>query len=627
MKDDYLKARKLADKAFHEAVISGQYPYLPDLDSILKDRNTSSRRLGLIQIPVSQIAGTKTEGRQNAFACNYMPLLDPNTEFALKWIAVYRYQTEQGIEDPIMVYEYRHRFYVQEGNKRVSVFRYLESPSIPAEVIRITDEESDPLYEEFLSFYQVCPLYEIDFSEAGRYRKLARIYGADLEKPWPADKVSRLRAGFYAFAAEYSRRITEDMTLPLADAFFLYISVYGAGHLYDRTATGKNILAMKKEFMAESESSVRLVSEPEKDTGGVTSLFRILPAVDPRKLRMAFIYPSDAEKSAAVFEHETGRIVLSNSMRARVTTSKYENCDTPEKLKKALESAAASADAVITVSPVQLKETVRSAVRYSAVRFLNCSLNQKANAVRSYEVRMYEAKFLLGALAALFSEDHAIVYTADVPVYGTIADINAFAIGAAMIDPDVRIYLEWSQTRDPKESGALFHPEIRIRSGASFPENSDTTAYGIYRLETDGTVTNLAQPVVNWAVYYEHLAEMILSGSWGSDKSAVNYWWGMKTGVIDVHVSGTLPYPSRKLVSLLKKAMIAGALDPFSGELHSREKMIQGEFEGKLSDEAIMTMDWLNDNIIGAIPTYSSLNDSAQEMTDVSGVPKARTSG
>ena len=65
---------------------------------------------------------------------------------------------EEGIRDPILVYEFMHQFYVQEGNKRVSVMKYLDASHIMAKVIRIlpekTDEPSVKLYYEFIEFYQ-----------------------------------------------------------------------------------------------------------------------------------------------------------------------------------------------------------------------------------------------------------------------------------------------------------------------------------------------------------------------------------------------------------------------------------------------------------------------------------------
>ena len=39
-------------------------------------------------------------------------------------------------------------------------------------------------------------------------------------------------------------------------------------------------------------------------------------------------------------------------------------------------------------------------------------------------------------------------YIADYPIFGTIANINAFALGAAMTNPRAQVYLEWSTLKD-----------------------------------------------------------------------------------------------------------------------------------------------------------------------------------
>lgn len=55
-------------------------------EDILSYTNVSSEvNLGLVDIPLDQIAGTKTAGRTNAFASNFMPLLPRDSEFAVKW--------------------------------------------------------------------------------------------------------------------------------------------------------------------------------------------------------------------------------------------------------------------------------------------------------------------------------------------------------------------------------------------------------------------------------------------------------------------------------------------------------------------------------------------------------------
>ncbi|MBP5262335.1 MAG: BMP family ABC transporter substrate-binding protein, partial [Clostridiales bacterium] len=121
MKEDYKAAKKKADKAVRDAIRDGVSPYLPVLDTIEEVKNATMRRsLGLLELPLSRIKGNKEAGRNSAFANNFMPLFEENTEFAQKWSALYDSYKQEGIRDAIKVYEYMNQYYVQEGNKRVS---------------------------------------------------------------------------------------------------------------------------------------------------------------------------------------------------------------------------------------------------------------------------------------------------------------------------------------------------------------------------------------------------------------------------------------------------------------------------------------------------------------------------
>ena len=61
---------------------------------------------------------------------------------------------------------------------------------------------------------------------------------------------------------------------------------------------------------------------------------------------------------------------------------------------------------------------------------------------------MYEAKFLSGAIAGALAENGRLGYIADYPIYGMTANINAFALGARLVNPRAKIYLEWSTVKD-----------------------------------------------------------------------------------------------------------------------------------------------------------------------------------
>ena len=61
MIEDYLEAKKLGDRAYRNALLTGQYPYLEALDDKLKEEEIQGEnRLGVLEIPLDDIVGTKT---------------------------------------------------------------------------------------------------------------------------------------------------------------------------------------------------------------------------------------------------------------------------------------------------------------------------------------------------------------------------------------------------------------------------------------------------------------------------------------------------------------------------------------------------------------------------------------
>ena len=128
-KEEYLQALKMGQKEYKET----QQAHPMVLDAILgEDANNDVVQLGLLEIPAHRIVGTKSAGRIGAFSKSFLPLLGADTEFAIKWAELCgAHLSDEGIRDPIVCYEYLGEFYVQEGNKRVSVLRlYLPCASL-----------------------------------------------------------------------------------------------------------------------------------------------------------------------------------------------------------------------------------------------------------------------------------------------------------------------------------------------------------------------------------------------------------------------------------------------------------------------------------------------------------------
>ena len=180
--EDYIKAYKMGKKDYQARMMRGEVPTLKVLDDILPSRGSYSEvPLGLVQIPIDQIVGTKTGGRSSAFSGNFMPILRENTEFAYKWSVLIDSHLKEGIHDPVKAYEYMNKFYIEEGNKRVSVLKYCDAVSVPGNVTRIlparTDQKENKIYYEFVDFYALSQINYIYFSKLGSFAKLQEAVG------------------------------------------------------------------------------------------------------------------------------------------------------------------------------------------------------------------------------------------------------------------------------------------------------------------------------------------------------------------------------------------------------------------------------------------------------------------
>ncbi len=640
MPEEYKIAKKLGDRAYRTAVARGEYPYLPALDELVEDTEALKKvPVGITEIPLSMIVGTKSTGRRNAFASNFMPLLENYSEFSLKWERLYESQLEEGIREPIRVVEYMKRFYVVEGNKRVSIMNYVGMHSARAEVTRLMPEKSeDPeveLYYEFLEFYKAAPIYDITFSKRGYYQEFAELLGQDLKHPWEEDLLRKVRSALIYFEKIFYNKGGRALGIPSGDALLAYMRIYPLQSVKEEsTATiEKRLTRLWKEFLSET-FEVELVERPEDEgrsslPAPIRGIFqKHFSAAHP--LKTAFMYERSPEHSSWLYGHRLGQNAVEEAFDGVVKTAAYEPENENDTLRSMIDRAVGDgAQIIFTLTSRQMDETLRSAIHYPEVAFLNCSVNVMHNAVRTYYARMYEAKFILGALAAMTAQDHRIGYVADMPVYGTVANINAFAIGASLVDPEAEIHLKWHMKEGTDWDREFAEEGIRLISARDFirPDHAGRK-YGLYRANTDGSIDNLAFPVLDWGKYYcEMIRSMLENGlsAPNAQKSGqtINYWWGMSAGTVDLIPSEHLPYAAKKMLNLMRRGIIDGHLFPFEGELRAKDRIIAPPGAGPLSAQAIITMDWLNENIEGSIPDPSMMNEDAKSTMNVIGV-KAR---
>ena len=608
--DDYYKARRLGQREVSQRMQKGLSPYLPALENQVEHLNALNRKsLGVMTIPLKNIVGTATNGRANAFAANFMPLLSPASEFARKWQTLEDSVFKDGVRQPVTALEYLNRYYLVEGNKRVSVSRYLDMDSIEADVTRVipSPDANDPevrLFRELLPFIDDSGIRRLWFTREGSVAKLYELMGKTPGVKWTEEETADFRAGYYYFREAYKRVVDDKLSISTADAFLIYLEVFGYEKCWERSSEQlrEQVSQLYCEYLrSDEERGVELIMEPNADSqsGGLfQSIF------GPSKLKVGFLYNRSPEVSGWMYWHELGRVNLENEMKGKVETTACI-CEDPEKFEQEIERMIAEGNGLIfTTSPAMLSACVRPSLAHPEVKILNCSLLASYHKVRSYYIRTYEGKLLEGMIAGALAENDKIGYIADYPIFGIPASINAFALGARMVNP-------------------FADPEIRVISNrdVSAPSRSAIN-HGLYRL-TDSGMENLAIPILDWGKIYIALARSLINGKWGADQSgarALDYWWGMSANVIDIAVTQRMDTALARLIDIMRDGLHEGTVRVFEGQLVDQQGNVRCDRDSALSPAQILTMDYLLENVEGQVPLTESLRPEARALVELQGL-------
>ena len=632
---NYHEALRLGQKEYRARVAKGESPFLPVLEDVVPaEKLGSGVELGVVQVPSELIVGTKSRSRVNAFAANFMPILEENSEFADKWCRLCDAHLEEGIREPIKAYEYMNRFYVEEGNKRVSVLKYFGAVSIAAQVIRIlperNGEQETELYYEFVQFYKYSRINEVEFTRRGSYAALQREVGKEPDEPWSEEDRRHFATVCFYFKKAYAACGGGKLQSTFGDALLSYLQVYGYPALGSAGAEEikRNLKRIWEEIALHQEAEpieLKLKPAEEKKPG---LLQKVLPTAAP-VLHAAFLYDGSPEQSGWVFGHESGRRHVQRVFEDRILTTPYFDVMDGDP-REAIERAIADGNRLIfTTTPRLMADSLRAAVEHPDTVIMNCSLNNSHRYIRAYYARMYEAKFIIGALAGSLSESGQLGYICDYPIFGQIAGINAFALGAQMTSPRARVFLEWSSVKGAEEAiAALTERGIQLISSqdtASLRRGS-RSSFGLFRLQ-DGQRELLARPVWNWGAYYEQILRRMLDktvqSEYESSSKALNYYWGMSAGVADIVYSARLTDGSRRLADFLRESVCRELCNPFLTPLRTQDGGLVGEGQRTLSQEQIIGMDYLVENVIGSIPAYEELSPKGKAIADIVGVWRA----
>ena len=624
--DHYGKARRDGLRVYTAAIQANEDPYLPVLENRVPDLASLSRiSLGVISIPLARVLGSVSQGRSKAFTRGFLPILEGGSEFAAKWDRLYESVESEGVNQPVTALEYMGNYYIIEGNKRVSVMKAMEARDIEADVTRVYPPKTDD--PEILSYYEYCDfsketgLYGILFTRPGSYQKLVHLPGMRAGEKWTEDEILSLRKLFHYFSEAYDTVLKDTEVLPVGDAFLSFLIAFGYKDVRndDLEKTKERVRLMAREFEVH-DGRVNLVMDRANPAPAVPIIANLF---GPSRIKAAFLFNRPIEDSAWNYWHNLGRLEAEQKLEGRLETAALvvpSRSDFEQEVEKLIKDGYT---AFFATSPVMLNSAIEPALTHPEARFLCCSLLSSYTNIRTYYIRFYEAKFLLGLAAGILSENGKIGYIADFPIYGSPAAANAFALGARMVNPKAKIYLNWFSASWYNDRVPFEDPEIRVicNRDITAPKH-DARDYGLY-LRNGSEIINMATLVPRWGLFYRLISEMILNGTFNpaeNRQKATNYWWGIGSHILDVAFSARFDAYAARIINHFRQELREGSFTPFEGEIRDQAGNIRCEADRRLTPAEILCMDYLVDNIVGSFPTENELIESARPLVRLQGI-------
>jgi basic membrane protein A len=611
----YEEAYKLARKNYAALQSEGKKGTVAALSEVLEQ----SKIIAYVncpakEIPLSYVAGTYTSGRAHSFSGNFMPLHAANSEFATKWISLCSAHLSEGIRDPIKVYEYMWRYYVVEGNKRVSVLKFFGASTIRANITRIIPQRNaeDPnmnLYYAFLKYDKKGLFKGIKMSRPENYDKLLSIE-RNIKLSDEERQPSHLNSIFIQFVTALEQL---KIDLPVGDVMLQYLQLYGMPHgvvLSEIKNRVEDMLPQLK-LISEPEIATNILLEKQKEQPGLMQrLFNI-----KRNAKVMFAYEEGLAENNWIGAHERGRRAVQEALSPQVQTMTLKDLNELN-CYEALTKNAKDCDLVLVTSTKLMNAALRFQLENPDVLVLVYSRVRENAHLVTYYGRYYEAVFLCGVAAGFASKNRKVAYITPMLKNRHTTDVNAFALGVRTVSPYADVYVISKDVLPDKPETCMLGikqaAELNVDVAMSpitddiklenVPQDAFTAVFSMS--ETGKPERFLASPAWDWGRFYTEIVKSFLNGSLdylrdinAQEASVTGLWWGFGTGVLKFRLADFLDPAAENLIRFLRSSIALSRFNPYHGPVTTKEGKLVITPQADLPPYEILNMEWIADFI------------------------------
>ncbi len=326
-------------------------------------------------------------------------------------------------------------------------------------------------------------------------------------------------------------------------------------------------------------------------------------ALAAEPLKVGFVYVGPIGDFGWTHGHDLGRKAIEKKFGDKVKTSYVENvAEVPDAERVIRQLAASGHGLIFTTSFGFMNSTIKVAKQFPKAKFEHATGYKTAANVSAYNAKFHEGRTVCGLIAGHVSKSGIVGYIGSFPIPEVVMGINAFALAAQKIRPDVKVKVVWVNSwYDPGKEGdgakALIDQGADIicqhtdspaplqvaeaRGVHGFGQASDMKSFA-----PNGQLTAI---IDDWTNYYVKRTQDVLDGTWASQ----SIWWGMKEGLVAMAPYGEAVSENvRAEADAAQKGIIDGSLHPFTGPIKNQAGEVKVADGKTMSDEELLQIDW-----------------------------------
>jgi basic membrane protein A and related proteins len=320
-------------------------------------------------------------------------------------------------------------------------------------------------------------------------------------------------------------------------------------------------------------------------------------------LKVGFVYLGPIGDFGWTWAHEKGRKAMLAALGGKVTADYVENVPEDASATPVIKDLAAQGHKLIfTTTFGYMDQTMTVAADYPNTMFEHCTGYKHAKNVGTYNSRFHEGRAVEGTIAGMMSKTGTIGYLGSFKVPEVVLGVNAFALAAQAVNPNIKVKLvlidSWF---DPSKEAAATETLTNLGCDVVAPHTDSPAVLQVLekkKLYGFGNAADMSRfaphaqltAIENiWGPYYISRAQAILDGKWEADDA----WWGIKEGaVVMAPYNKAMPENVRAAADKIIAGYKDGSYDVFTGPISDqtgKERVAKGE---KLTLKDLATIDW-----------------------------------